>query len=107
MDEREREIYQNKIVVGELARQFLEKELANHLVRKAHEDVEVALSELLDLDPHEARAVTQVQMKIRTALTAIQWLNEAIIEGAKALDEYMQRKDIEKDEQSKEGGSDE
>lgn len=107
MDEREREIYQDKIIVGELAREFIEKELADYLVRKAHQDVEAALSAFLDVDPHHARAITELQVKIKTALAALQWMNEAIIEGAKALDEYMQRKEIEKDEQSKEGESDE
>jgi hypothetical protein len=108
MDERERAIYQNKIVVGELAKRFLEKELADYLIRKAHEDVEAAISQFLDLDPHDAKAITLLQVKVKTALAALQWMNEAIDEGAKALDEYMQRKEIEKDErQPKEGESDE
>lgn len=102
MEDREKELYQEKIVIGELAKEFLRKPLADHLINRAHADVEVALSGFIDLDPHDTKAVTDLQVKIKTALGVLQWLNEAITEGARALDEYIQRKEIEKEKPQQE-----
>lgn len=99
MNEREKELYQDKIYLGELAKRFLDKDLARLIVTKAHEEIEAAIDEFLNLDPHDYKRVTDIQVRIRTALSGPQWLNEAVTEGAKALDEYMQRKDTEKEQQ--------
>ena len=98
MDDREREIYQDKIVIGELAKTFLREPLADHLLKQAHGEIEIALDEFLDLDPRDAKAVTQLQVRVKVALAALQWMNEAVIEGAKALDEYVQRKETDKEQ---------
>ena len=96
MNNQDREIYQDKIFLGEKAREVLGGPIGSLIVSKAHEDVEAALDDLLYIDPHDASKVTNIQVRIRAALAAPQWLNDAIIAGSTALSEYMQLNDMEK-----------
>jgi hypothetical protein len=103
MDDRERQIYQDKILIGELAKGFLREPLARYLVSKAHEEIEAVVDEFQYLEPQDTKKIINLQVRVRSVLGTLQWLNEAVKDGANALDEYMQRKEIENEE--KEGNT--
>lgn len=98
MDEREKRVYTEKIIAGEDANTFLGKDLAKYLIKKSDEDVDAAFQRFLTLDPHDFKAVTECQVAARSAMGAIEWLKDAVTDGARALDEYTQRRELEKTE---------
>ena len=98
MEDSEREYYHQKIFLGEKTKEFLSNELGKFLLQKAQEEIDQVIDDFQYVDPHDIKVITQLQTRLRTALSVPQWLEQAISEGRQALDEYITRKEIEKEE---------
>ena len=71
--------------LGEAARLFIQSELGGHLTKKAADEVEQALAELVDVDPNDAKAVGAIQLRIKIAKQAVVWLTDTMSEGQNAM----------------------
>ena len=94
--------YRSRIVLGEKAKQILGGEVGRYIITKAQEEVDAVVEFLQSVDPTDVKSIITLQVKLNAALAVPQWLNQAIDEAEIALSEYMDRKEIDKQEQ--EGG---
>ena len=70
---------------GEAAKLFLGSGLGKHIAQRAADEVDEALSELIDADPHDARAILALQTRIKVARLSVIYLTDSIAEGDNAL----------------------
>jgi len=90
--------YHAKISIGEEARRFLGERVGKYLLQKAQQDVDAVVDDFQSIDPTDTKAVIALQIRLKAALSVPQWLEEAVSEGANALNEYLERKELDKEE---------
>jgi len=71
--------------IGEAADEFMRSGLGEYLIKRATDEADSAMMELVDVDPTSPAKVAELQFRIKVATTAISWLNEAVAEGRNAL----------------------
>lgn len=72
---------------GEAAKLFLQSELGRYIAGKAAEEVEEAIAQLIEADPHDAKEIQRLQTVINVAKQSIVYLTDAISIGNNALRE--------------------
>lgn len=71
--------------IGEAAKLFLSSDLGRHVTNRAADEVDEAISMLIEHDPCDAKGIAALQAKINVAKQSIVYLTEAIAEGENAL----------------------
>lgn len=77
--------------IGIKIHQWFASEEGRYVLGRAQTEVEAAISEFMQVDPTDAKAVRAVQIKAVNATNAIQWLNDAIRAGQLAEREMDER----------------
>ena len=67
------------------AKEFMASEFGKHIASKASEEIDEALAQMIDADPEDAKAIRELQTKIKVAQTAVSWLMDTIGEGENAM----------------------
>lgn len=98
MDDRELDWYHERISLGERVKKILGSEVGLFICRKAREEVEAAIDEFLAVNPKDEEKIAAIQVRVKSALAVPQWLDHAVIDSDNAVTEYLQRKEIEKEE---------
>lgn len=80
-------------ILGKQAELFFESDLGRYVIGCAMYEEKQALKELREVNPHDAVKVSELQIKIKVATSAIKWLNEAIITGKQAKDTLETREE--------------
>ena len=70
---------------GEAAKLFIQSDLGKYLAERAADEVEVAMTKLLDVSPTDTEAIAALQRRANNARGAIQWLMATISAGDNAL----------------------
>ena len=70
---------------GEAVKMFLQSDLGRHITNKAANEVDEALADLVDIDPHNYQLIAATQMRVKVPAQAITWLTDAIAEGDNAM----------------------
>jgi hypothetical protein len=70
--------------LGNSTKAFLKTELGEYLFEKATVDLMEASGSMLDINPHDTKAMAKAQVKANTARNFKVWLSEAIEEGEAA-----------------------
>ena len=70
---------------GEAAKMFMQSDLGKHIASRATDEIEEAMTALIDVSPTNVEAITALQRKANNARGAIQWLMETISAGDNAL----------------------
>lgn len=69
---------------------FLETPIGRYLVARSDEEIERSLQALSKVDPENAKAVRELQTKIRVASSWQDWLADVITEGRNAHQQLQQ-----------------
>ena len=70
---------------GLAAKEFMASDFGKHIAGKAAEEIDEALSQMIDTDPEDSKAIRALQNKIHVAQTALSWLMDTIGEGDNAM----------------------
>jgi len=69
-------------VFGRQVELFLEQhDVGRYLAERATKDIELAMKELRDVDPTDAKAVMKAQFRLKVAESVVGWLADAINKG--------------------------
>jgi hypothetical protein len=76
----------DKAALGKIVEEFQSSEVGRYLIKRAEEAVEDAVEKLKVCDPKDGKVVQSLQNQVWKAESFQQWLADAIIDGANALD---------------------
>ena len=99
MNEKETKEYHDWIEIGELASKALREPLAKHLQKSANQQLKEIMREFQVSDPHDYRAMTDLQVRVRSIFMGIELLQAAAVDGAIKGTEYFDRLAMEKEQQ--------
>lgn len=71
--------------IGEAAKSFMQSGLGSYLAKRANDEADEAMAQLVEVNAANTQEVAALQMKIRIATQAVGWLMQAISEGDNAL----------------------
>lgn len=80
---------EERIALGEEAKQFLNSPLGKYIQEKAYVLVDGAKEELAVVDPTDARKIAELQNVIARFDKFSEWLNGVILEGDNAYEIYQ------------------
>jgi len=95
----ELDYYHAKISLGDKARHLLGSDLGQYLLRKAQQEVDAVINAFQAVDPTDSKEIIRLQVQLKTAISVPQWLTDAIDESSMALEEYTQRKEIDRQQE--------
>jgi len=72
-------------ILGADAHDFFNSELGRYVLARAKEEADVAIEELKNIEFFKSQEIANLQMKIKTAESAIKWLNDVLISGKQAI----------------------
>ena len=67
--------------IGIEASQFFATRIGRHVIESAEREIDQGYRELAEVDPDDSKAIRDIQMRIRVARAAPQWLAKAITDG--------------------------
>ena len=74
-----------RAVFGEQVHNFMNTEIGLYIKKRADAEVHSALNELRKCDPENAGKIREHQNSVVIAESVVQWLQDAITDGLKAL----------------------
>lgn len=93
------EMLSRRIEVSLEAQSFLDSKLGRSLVERARRERFEALTALAETDPADLNAIRALQIKARSPLLAVQWIEDAITDGKLAYNELAAGLDEEQAEE--------
>lgn len=74
-----------RAVFGEQVHNFMNTDVGKYIQRRAADQISEAVKELRECDPDNAGKVREYQNRADVAEHVVQWLQDAILDGLKAL----------------------
>jgi len=71
---------------GKQVEMWLETDVGRYMVKRAEEDIDRAVEEMKNTNPHDVKLMVQAQNKVKVAESILSWLGDAIREGHSALE---------------------
>ena len=91
---KQKQAAEQKVIIGEAVRRFLETEVGNYLNNKVKEDKQRIQLELTSVNPWEPEKVEQLQSEYKAVSRIRSYLAQAIIEGDAAFEALHQRGEL-------------
>jgi hypothetical protein len=76
---------------GRQVEMFLASDIGVYLVKRADEQGESAVKELISVDPTATETIRAIQNRVKVADCILSWLREAIETGAQAAEDLRER----------------
>lgn len=76
----------NEAQFGKQVEMWLETDVGRYMVKKAEREIDEAVEEMKNTNPHDVKLMVQAQNKVKVAESILSWLGDAIQEGHSALE---------------------
>jgi hypothetical protein len=82
---------QATLLLGDDAEKWFESDVGKYVLGRAQLDASAALEELVSCSPHDAHAVQELQLRFRTAVGAVKWINDIIRDKWQLVEAIIQQ----------------